>query len=830
MVGTLRSLSAGIALALPLLAPTFTHGQELRSTSALGADNRPIMEIPHSLISLAPAPHPQGQALGRNLNDAKFEHVPENYHVFAAATAGEDSATETLWLNFAGSTRLTEIKSRTKDFVVESGGTCHEGNSYAKGDRCSLLVHFTPQGPGHRVGSLNVSHSAEPTPMFVGLAGNGYSPVVSFTPSQINTVSGTSAGSTGAIKNATNLSVDGGDILYIPDVGNNIIKEIDSSAAIHTLSPVFATPQTLVADSSGFLYSLNTTGSTYYFSFYTPWGSQSAYGTTPAAGNCTPSAPCSLSTVGMSRPANINIDPYDNLFFEEGAKGAAEMPVASLAGGSGSLSLWYLSNQFVYSSGSAASFAVDGSDNLYNFYNYGTSTCYIQEDPVYDAETTPIAKRVAGGSACGFSGDGGQARSAEISSKVGQITFDIAGNLYFADAGNQRIRRIDAATGIISTIAGNGTAGYSGDGNAATSASISSPTGLAVDSQGQVYILSSSPTGATTQVVRKLGIVGFWNFGAQIKGTASATKLFTVANIGNSALTLSSNVFFTGSTPGDFSIDATNTTCTLTAGSTLAAGHSCSIGVRFLPAGTAGSSAYLMLMDNSVTGVNRIALNGAGTLPSPTMAITAPVAASSVKAGTTVTFAVSVTSTSTTKPTGTVTFKVNGSNVGSVITLSTSGVASTTFTESSAASYTLSAVYSGDANYGATTVSEALTVTASAVKAKSAVKLAPGPTAQDSCGSQNFLVQVASASGGNPTGTVQLLSGSTVVASSTLNNGAVTFSTGRLTMGSHTFVASYEGDSQHEAAKSAPLTLKSGPAATGSCGVGSRPILGFSHL
>jgi hypothetical protein len=179
--------------------------------------------------------------------------VPENYHVFAAATAGEDSATETLWLNFAGSTRLTEIKSRTKDFVVESGGTCHEGNSYAKGDRCSLLVHFTPQGPGHRVGSLNVSHSAEPTPMFVGLAGNGYSPVVSFTPSQINTVSGTSAGSTGAIKNATNLSVDGGDILYIPDVGNNIIKEIDSSAAIHTLSPVFATPQTLVADSSGFL-------------------------------------------------------------------------------------------------------------------------------------------------------------------------------------------------------------------------------------------------------------------------------------------------------------------------------------------------------------------------------------------------------------------------------------------------------------------------------------------------------------------------------------------------------------------------------------------------
>ena len=98
-----------------------------------------------------------------------------------------------------------------------------------------------------------------------------------------------------------------------------------------------ATPASLAADSSGFLYSANITGSTYYFSFYAPWGTQSAYGYTHVAGTCTPSAPCSIASVGMSKPANMSIDPYDNLFFEEGTKGAAEMPVAGLAAGSGGL-------------------------------------------------------------------------------------------------------------------------------------------------------------------------------------------------------------------------------------------------------------------------------------------------------------------------------------------------------------------------------------------------------------------------------------------------------------------------------------------------------------
>jgi len=502
----------------------------------------------------------------------------------------------------------------------------------------------------------------------------------------------------------------------------------------------------------------------------------------------------------------MSIDPYDNLFFEERTKGAAEMPVANMAGGSGNLNLWYLTNQFVYTSGSPASFAVDNSQNLFNFYSWGTSTCFLQAEPAYNAEYSPVAKRVAGAANCGFSGDGGLARSAEISSKVGQIAFDIAGNLYFADAGNQRIRRIDATTGIISTIAGNGTAGYAGDGSSATTANISNPTGVAVDSQGQVYILSSAPTAGTTQVVRKVNTLGYWNYGSQLIKATSAVKVFTVSNTGNSTMTLASAAALTGANASDFSIDPTTTNCVLTAGATLAAGQTCYIGIKFTPAAAGSRTANLTLMDNTVTGSNNIRLNGTGTLPLPTMTITAPATGATVKAGVATTFSVTVTSTSTTKPTGTVTFKVNGANVGSPVTLSSTGTASTTFTESSAATYTLSAVYSGDVNYSTVTVTKSQVVSA-AVKAVSKVLVSRGLTAFASCGLPTLQVRVSTAAGDSPTGVVLLKSGNSTLNSATLTRGVASLAPGRLPVGAHSLVASYEGDSQHMPAVSAPITL-----------------------
>ena len=448
--GHIRNLCAAALLGSALLVfhPISAFTQETRST-----------RDQQSILSVAPSFRPQADIAATGPGGNSSRNAPANYHAFYAATAGEDAGVELLTLNFAAETRLTKIESKSKDFIVESGGTCREGNTYRKGESCALQVRFNPQGPGHRLGHLEISHSAEAAPLYVGLTGSGYAPVINFVPAQISTVPATVAAGVGNIKASNSITVDGGDAVYIADVGNDLIKEIDSSGALATVSPAFATPQSVAVDSSGVIYSANVAASTYYFSIYYPWGTQSAYGTPYAAGACTPSTPCSLITVGLSQAASLSIDPYDNLFFDERTEGAAELPVGNIAGGSGSLSLWYLKNQFTYSSGKPTTLAVDQSDNIYNFYNYSTNVCYIQEDPLYYAENTPEAKRIAGGAKCGFSGDGGQARSAEISNSVGGITFDNAGNLYFSDTGNQRVRRIEKATGIIQTIAGTGTAG-----------------------------------------------------------------------------------------------------------------------------------------------------------------------------------------------------------------------------------------------------------------------------------------------------------------------------------------------------------------------------------
>ena len=86
----------------------------------------------------------------------------------------------------------------------------------------------------------------------------------------------------------------------------------------------------------------------------------------------------------------------------------------------------------------------------------------------------------------GFAGDGGPAAQAMLNGPF-DLAFDPAGNLYFADTFNHRIRRVDSRSGIITTIAGSGDAGYSGDGGPALEAALNEPYGVVVDRAGNVY-------------------------------------------------------------------------------------------------------------------------------------------------------------------------------------------------------------------------------------------------------------------------------------------------------------------------------------------------------
>ncbi len=103
-----------------------------------------------------------------------------------------------------------------------------------------------------------------------------------------------------------------------------------------------------------------------------------------------------------------------------------------------------------------------------------------------DREQGKVAP-IAGTGIGGFSGDGGPAGMAQLFSPHG-IATDKAGNILIADAGNHRVRRVDAATMRISTVAGNGTQGFLGDGGSARQARLNAPQGVAFDDAGNIYI------------------------------------------------------------------------------------------------------------------------------------------------------------------------------------------------------------------------------------------------------------------------------------------------------------------------------------------------------
>ncbi len=94
---------------------------------------------------------------------------------------------------------------------------------------------------------------------------------------------------------------------------------------------------------------------------------------------------------------------------------------------------------------------------------------------------------IAGNGAKGYSGDGGPATDASLNEPY-EVRFDAAGNMYFVEMQNHLVRRIDAASGRISTVAGNGTAGFAGDDGPATKAQFRQPHSIALDDRGMLYV------------------------------------------------------------------------------------------------------------------------------------------------------------------------------------------------------------------------------------------------------------------------------------------------------------------------------------------------------
>ena len=162
--------------------------------------------------------------------------------------------------------------------------------------------------------------------------------------------------------------------------------------------------------------------------------------------------------------------------------------------------------------------SIAGSD-MYNGDNILASTAHLEpRNPAFDKDgnlyfaertthrvrkidTNGVLTTVAGNETAGYSGDGGLGTSAQISSPR-SVTVDNNGNIYISDVGNSRIRKVDT-NGIITTYAGTGESGYSGDGDAATSAKINFPYQLTTDQDGNLYFAD-----AVSGMVRKVDTNG----------------------------------------------------------------------------------------------------------------------------------------------------------------------------------------------------------------------------------------------------------------------------------------------------------------------------------
>ncbi|MCL4421652.1 MAG: IPT/TIG domain-containing protein [Actinobacteria bacterium] len=163
-----------------------------------------------------------------------------------------------------------------------------------------------------------------------------------------------------------------------------------------------------------------------------------------------------------------------------------------------------------------------------DLYIADTSNCVIREVDSAGTITT-----VAGDGTCGYSGDGGPATSAELLGPTG-LAMGPGGQLYIADTSNCVIREVDSA-GTITTVAGDGTCGYSGDGGPATSAELNDPAGLSVSSDGDVFLADTG-----NNVVQEFGAVPLQPVVSAVTpaaGTASGGSSVTITGLNFSQAT-----------------------------------------------------------------------------------------------------------------------------------------------------------------------------------------------------------------------------------------------------------------------------------------------------
>ncbi len=216
-----------------------------------------------------------------------------------------------------------------------------------------------------------------------------------------------------------------------------------------------------------------------------------------------------------------------------------------------------------------------------------------------------VITTIAGTGSAGYRGDGGLATSARLNDPKG-LALDPAGDLYIADAGNYLVRKVEANNGIITTAVGvyTGAPAYSGDGGSATEAGLNYDEDIAIDVYGNIFIADTR-----NHVVREvIASIGVASFGSVPLGSSSAAQDVSYSNVGTSALTLTGLQAST-----NYSLGGADTTCTVS--TTLAAGAGCVLGIELAPSAAGSLPGTIQIgseYDSSPRVTQNVYLSGTG--------------------------------------------------------------------------------------------------------------------------------------------------------------------------------------------------------------------------
>jgi len=782
-------------------------------------------------------------------------------------TANQSSTTpqvQNVTINIQNPGTLSSINVVTQgnsgwDFTDTGSDGCITQQMYAANSSCTVNVQFLPKAPGGRYGAvvLTFTNSGSTFNVVQFLYGVSIGPVGVIVPGEINTVAGTglptfvsdSTPSSPVLAIQAPIGLPQGEVmdaagnLYIADSFNNRIRKVDTSGNITTYvgngdpgssgdngpatSAAITKPAGLVLDGAGNLYfadngsnvirKVDTTPNHIITTIAGTSGTPGYNG--PVVGSPLFNAPQPLAGMLLNQPNGLALDANQNLYIADTGNNlirvidlkASPMTTTTIAGtltaGFGGDGQTVSSAVFSEPLGIAFTTNVSGNSYLY--------VADVNNNVIRKLDLTSssgLTSTVAGSpsNTGGFNGDTPVlATQANLNNPEG-VAVDLAGNLYIADTENERIRKVNAQSGNISTLAGS-VQSFSGDGqNAGAATQLDFPSSLLLDASGNLYFGDEF-----NNRVRKISSgIATLSYG-QIKNfQISPPQPESFENDGNATLTFQPLAYVNAA------LDST-TTSTCTSMPTLLFGQSCTLEVDFapqvqnLPAGGANTLGTLTIPSDAANSSGTISLNGDVLTVNPT---TTSVISNGTPSALSVpvTFTATVTNNGNGPLTGAVTFMDAGATIGSSASIpagtTNSGTVTFTFNTSSLAlgSHPITATYGGDLNNAPSPTSPVFTqvVKSGAVLTlTSNVNPANPPNFPANITFSATLTQAV-----NPGAAVITFSdGSTILGTASLNatttGGTATFSTSSLAPGTHSIVASYPADANNLAASSAPLPI-----------------------